>query len=278
MTHLRFFCNAKSLLLWVLLLGSLGLQAQLAGVENLAAGQPVDASGPLWTGFDASGLADGNPATFAHPLDDSGLLGFYFEVDLGKTYRLEQILIRNRGDGCCPERLSHYGVEIYADNGGETGALNWSALIRADGSNSGVNGVDRVSGDLHKAGTFGAIKPNNDFDPDNGKWGAWELGLKYEEYKVDNMQVNAVALGTRAQGSLSCASGGTANTVALINACESKSKTYTAGIKWILNPNARVLANYSRTSFGNEWEHFDLNDAKLMKHEDIVMVRTQFAF
>ena len=155
MTHLRFFCNARSLFLSVLLLSSLGLQAQLAGVENLAAGQPVDASGPLWTGFDASGLADGNPATFAHPLDDSGLLGFYFEVDLGKTYRLEQILIRNRGDGCCPERLSHYGVEIYADNGGETGALNWSALIRADGSNSGVSGVDRVSGDLHKAGTFG---------------------------------------------------------------------------------------------------------------------------
>ena len=136
---------------------------------------------------------------------------------------------------------------------------------------------EKYSG-AYKAGTFGAIKPNNDFDPDNGKWGAWELGLKVEEYKVDNMSVNAVALGTRAQGSLSCASTGTANTVALINACESKSKTYTAGIKWILNPNARVLANYSRTNFGNDWEHFDLDDAKLMKHEDIFMVRSQFAF
>jgi phosphate-selective porin OprO/OprP len=130
----------------------------------------------------------------------------------------------------------------------------------------------------YKGGAFSSIKPTNDFDVDSGNWGAWELGLKYEEYKVDNMNVNAVAYGTRAQGTLSCASNGTANTVAAINGCESKSKTYTAGIKWILNPNARVLLNYSRTNFGREMEHFDLNDSKLMKHEDIVMVRTQFAF
>jgi phosphate-selective porin OprO/OprP len=131
----------------------------------------------------------------------------------------------------------------------------------------------------YKAGTFGAIKPNNDFDPDNGKWGAFELGLKYEEYKVDNMKANAgvSGIGTRAQGTLSCNQTGTA-TGSAINGCESKSKTYTAGIKWILNPNARILANYSRTNFGNSWDHFDINDTKLMKHEDIIMVRSQFAF
>jgi phosphate-selective porin OprO/OprP len=135
----------------------------------------------------------------------------------------------------------------------------------------------------YKGGAFSSIKPNNDFDLDNGKWGAWELGLKYEEYKVDNMNVNQVTLGSRAQGTVSCATSGTAggsatSATAINGGCESKSKTYTAGIKWILNPNARVLLNYSRTNFGREWEHFDLQDAKLMKHEDIVMVRTQFAF
>jgi phosphate-selective porin OprO/OprP len=130
----------------------------------------------------------------------------------------------------------------------------------------------------YKAGAFSSIKPTNDFDSDKGKWGAWELGLKYEEYKVDNMNANSIALGSRAQGTLSCSTSGSATTIATINACESKSKTYTAGIKWILNPNARILANYSHTSFGNSWEHFDLDDAKLMKNEDIVMVRTQYAF
>jgi phosphate-selective porin len=92
------------------------------------------------------------------------------------------------------------------------------------------------------------------------------------------MNLNQVTNGSRAQGTLSCATNGSATTVAAVNGCESKSKTYTAGIKWILNPNARILANYSRTNFGREHEFYDLDDAKLMKHEDIVMVRTQFAF
>lgn len=131
--------------------------------------------------------------------------------------------------------------------------------------------------DAYKAGAFSSIKPINDFDLDNGKWGAWEFGLKYEEYKVDNM--NMVAnLGTRAQGTLSCSTSGTASTANANNGCESKSRTYTAGIKWILNPNARILANYSRTNFGREMEYYDLDDTKLMKHEDIVMVRTQLSF
>jgi phosphate-selective porin OprO/OprP len=139
----------------------------------------------------------------------------------------------------------------------------------------------------YKGGAFSSIKPTNDFDPDNGKWGAWELGLKYEEYKVDDMVAGTLGsistvTGTRAQGTLSCTTGGTrimtSSAPSQINGCESKSKTYTAGIKWILNPNARVLANYSRTNFDNKWEHFDLDDTKFMDHEDLVMVRTQFAF
>ncbi len=132
--------------------------------------------------------------------------------------------------------------------------------------------------DAYKAGTFSSIKPISDFDIDNGKWGAWEFGLKYEEYKVDNMNLNQVTNGSRAQGTLSCATNGSAATVALVNSCESKSRTYTAGIKWILNPNARILANYSRTKFGNGMEYYDLDDARIMNKEDIFMVRTQFAF
>ncbi len=138
--------------------------------------------------------------------------------------------------------------------------------------------------DGYKAGAFGSIKPKNEFDIDKGTWGAWEFGLRYEGYKVDNMETSSsVALGTRAQGTLTCGSVGTAGsggTPSAINGnnCESKSKTYTAGIKWVLNPNAMVKFNYSRTNFGNQWEHFDLQDAKKMKHEDIIMMRTQFTF
>jgi phosphate-selective porin OprO/OprP len=136
--------------------------------------------------------------------------------------------------------------------------------------------------DAYKGGAFSSIKPINDFDIDNGKWGAWEFGLKYEQYKVDNMNANSILFGSRAQGTLSCSTNGSATSITTapgnINGCESKSNTLTAGIKWILNPNARVLLNYSRTSFGNGWEHFDIQDSKLMNKEDILMVRTQYAF
>jgi phosphate-selective porin OprO/OprP len=138
----------------------------------------------------------------------------------------------------------------------------------------------------YKAGAFSSIKPNKDFDIDKGTWGAWELGLKYEEYKVDNMAIalngaaGATGNGSRAQGTTSCDAdaNGSATAAEVNGGCLSKSRTYTAGIKWILNPNARILANYSRTNFGREVEYYDLNDAKLMKHEDILMVRTQIAF
>ena len=141
--------------------------------------------------------------------------------------------------------------------------------------------------DAYKGGAFSSIKPKNDFDPDNNKWGAWEFGLRVEKYDVDD--ITHTGGGTsRIRGSSSCTGGtgsgstgggaGAQHASASINGCESRSTTYTGGIKWILNPNAMVKFNYSRTNFGHEWEHFDLDDAKRMKKEDIVMVRTQISF
>jgi phosphate-selective porin OprO/OprP len=146
--------------------------------------------------------------------------------------------------------------------------------------------------DAYKGGAFSSIKPKNDFDPENNKWGAWEFGLKAEKYDVDDIEhtrVGSAATSTsRIRGSSSCTGGsatgsstqgaGFQQTTASINGCESKSTTYTAGIKWILNPNAMVKFNYSRTNFGHEWEHFDLDDQKRMKKEDLLVVRTQFTF
>jgi phosphate-selective porin OprO/OprP len=91
---------------------------------------------------------------------------------------------------------------------------------------------------------------------------------------------------TRIRGTTSCTqgTGGSGDngagfrTGADINGCKSSATTYTAGIKWILNPNAMVKLNYSRTNFGYEWEHFDLDDARRMNKEDLLMVRTQYAF
>jgi hypothetical protein len=137
------------LLLW-------NAQARGQGLgPNLALGKPVEASGAVWGGFIPSALTDGEPGTIAHPASETGTLGYYFEVDLGGTFQFDRILIRNRADGCCPERLSNYAVEIYSDNGGESGVQVWRAVIRADGSNSGVSGVDVVTRESSTGGNFG---------------------------------------------------------------------------------------------------------------------------
>ena len=138
----------------------------------------------------------------------------------------------------------------------------------------------------YKGGAFGSIKPTNNFDLDKNQWGAWEFGLRAEKYTVDDMKhtpgtgTATEGVGaTRVRGATSCESnaGGTQNT-ALMNGCKASSTTYTAGIKWILNPNAMVKLNYSRTNFGYTWEHFDLDDSRRMNKEDLLMMRTQFTF
>ena len=115
--------------------------------SNIAIGRPVSASAATWSGQVPANLTDGNEANQSHPLASSGTLGFYYEIDLGSTRNLGSIELVNRS-GCCPERLSNYRVEIRADNGGSAGAVNWSANIRTDGSNSGQGGRDLVSASL----------------------------------------------------------------------------------------------------------------------------------
>jgi phosphate-selective porin OprO/OprP len=151
--------------------------------------------------------------------------------------------------------------------------------------------------DSYKGGTFGALKPLNEFDWDNNKWGLWEFGLRAERYTVDD--INAKSTGgdtmtfkTRVQGSSTCSTGQNdvnwgAITAGTINGCKSTATTWTAGIKWILNPNSMVKLNYSRTNFGNEMEYYDLAtsangdhalDSRKLNKEDLLMIRTQYMF
>jgi len=142
----------------------------------------------------------------------------------------------------------------------------------------------------YKKGAFGSIKPMKEFDLDNfSGLGAWELGLRYEGFDVSDTSRTGSGLvnGSRFQGTLNCngTSSGSANTNSTSRAasgCNAGAKTYTAGIKWILNPNVMVKAAYSRTNYDDAWAHYDLGsngvNGKLMKHEDIISIRSQFTF
>jgi hypothetical protein len=109
------------------LLLSFLLASPIPAQENLAFQKPAISSGANWGAFKPAALTDGDPFTFTHPLGSSGTLGFYYQVDLGGFFRLDRIVLHNRRDGCCPERLSKLRLEVYGDGGDVPAALHWSA-------------------------------------------------------------------------------------------------------------------------------------------------------
>jgi phosphate-selective porin OprO/OprP len=140
--------------------------------------------------------------------------------------------------------------------------------------------------DAYKAGTFGSIKPINNFDLDNNQWGALEFGLRAERYTVDNIDASysswygsTMPLGTRVQGTSTCNGTGMtgATTEAAIDGCKSTATTFTAGLKWILNPNAMIKLNYSRTNFGDDFKYYDVAE-RILNKENLLMMRTQYTF
>jgi hypothetical protein len=138
----------------ILVLMMLGFAVEAGAQVNAAQGKPVTASGPLWSGFPVTNLTDGLVTTFTHPLAASGTLGFRYEVNLQASRNISAIRIFNR-DNCCPERLTNYRVSVHADNGaGAAGAAVWSAVVRGNGTNSGLGGMDEVLASAHPAGTF----------------------------------------------------------------------------------------------------------------------------
>ena len=96
--------------------------------------------------------------------------------------------------------------------------------------------------DMYKDGAFGAIKPKNNFEVGKDGMGAWEIGLRYSKFDASdfNSPLFVGAAATPANGVASAVST-TASTF--------KADAWTAGIKFVPNPNTRFLINYIRTSF-----------------------------
>jgi phosphate-selective porin OprO and OprP len=86
--------------------------------------------------------------------------------------------------------------------------------------------------------TFGRIKPRNNFSFEKGGgWGAWELGLRFSSFDAsDFAATNPAATGRP---------GATAPTTV----STSKADAWTFMVKWLLNPNVRLLLNYVETDF-----------------------------
>ena len=141
--------------------------------------------------------------------------------------------------------------------GGSTGGTITTALQNGQssifkGTNKTLNNdAWQIAGTYLLTGedsSFKGVKPKNDFDLDKGGWGAWELALRYSEMSIDSdtfkNQSGQLAGQTGADATPTLAQSYADPTLSA-----KKAKTWTAGINWYLNSNAKIVLNYEQTSF-----------------------------
>jgi phosphate-selective porin OprO/OprP len=160
--------------------------------------------------------------------------------------------------------------------------------------------------DAYKKGAFGALKPKNEFNMDSGTgYGLVELGFRVDAFDVNNTS-NTGSGTSRFQGATDgvttnsataskgkideCSyTGSGVNTVA--GSCNGGATSYTAGVKWIWNPNMMFKANYTYTDYDNAFYAIDIGaktprvtgitpnaGLKKIDHEDLFMIRGQYSF
>ena len=96
--------------------------------------------------------------------------------------------------------------------------------------------------DMYKEGAFGAIKPKNNFEVGKEGMGAWEIGLRYSKFDASDFN-SPLFVGAKA-----IAANGVASSISKTGSTF-QADAWTAGIKFVPNPNTRFLINYIQTSF-----------------------------
>ncbi|MSP86738.1 MAG: hypothetical protein EXR38_03720 [Methylotenera sp.] len=153
--------------------------------------------------------------------------------------------------------------------------------------------------DAYKKGAFGTLKPKSEFNMDTGTgYGLWEVGFRVDSFDVNNTY-NTGSGKSRFQGTTNTwttgkidectySSSGASTTLIDGGNCGGGAKSYTAGIKWVMNPNMLVKLNYTHTKFDNAFYPVDVGSKvsgvrsttslNAIDNEDLVMVRGQYSF
>ena len=76
----------------------------------------------------------------------------------------------------------------------------------------------------------GGVKPNSPFSLDNGTWGAWELGARYNEFKADKDLFNGTSF------------------VNTNNYCQ-EAKSFGVAVKWYMTENLLWMFSFDNTKF-----------------------------
>ena len=187
---------------------------------------------------------------------------------IGKGYKF---YTASANTGVTETDLSSYGLELALANGpfkvqAEYANANFDSNIddqdiKAYNLEAGWLITGENYADSYKSksmgGKFDRIKPNSNFNPENGKGiGAWEVALGVSKFDASDVTE---------------ASAGYDITAAMAN----EAKSWRAGLKWILDPNTRMMLSYVDTDFdvsGNTSTYTGIND------EQAINFRAQFDF
>ncbi len=118
-----------------------------------------------------------------------------------------------------------------------------------------------LTGETHasryKAGVFGSFKPTKNFDPETMTGGAWEIGARYGNFDASDLR----STGLVTNGFL-------------------KATDYTLGVKFVANPNFRIMADFMKTSWKDQMGTPFTTAAGLQNPTDekAILVRTQLMF
>jgi phosphate-selective porin OprO/OprP len=174
-------------------------------------------------------------------------------------------------NGASRADLTSYGLELAVANGpfklqGEYANANFdSDLDDQDISAYYMEAGWLITGenysDSYKSksmgGKFDRIKPNSNFDPETGKGiGAWEASLGYSKFDASDINQGSAGYDISA-------------------AYANEAKSWRAGLKWILDPNTRMMLSYVDTDFdvsGNTSTYTGIDD------EQAINFRAQFDF
>ena len=134
----------------------------------------------------------------------------------------------------------------------------------------------------YKSGAFTTVKPKANFSSGSGGgWGAWQLGVRFSTYDVTEPTTftgrsnvaGAVSTGSTKVNSISGWTSRGENS--------EKAQTLTLGLNWILNPNSRILMNYSETYFDRPVTYLTTTTPATLGStgsEKVLSLRTQLNF
>lgn len=117
---------------------------------------------------------------------------------------------------------------------------DFSRLLKAGYVEAGWNLTGEHYADFYRDSVLGRPVPTVNFDPAQGHWGLWELDTRYSWFNGTEFA---------AANPLNTGRPGTSASYPQITQGTDAAHAYTAGLKWMPNPNARVLLNWVRTNF-----------------------------